>query len=205
MDWQNVFIDTSVILSLLRSLRDDKDDVCNFIGKLMNDLAVKNSSKHKKRTFYLSSITISELMERANDGEKAAKIVKALNSENVTFHPFDNSVAEFVVNKYHSLLTKPKQTPFARQISWPEHDLGIAREWITKDLMIIATAHYLDCDVILTIDKNTMHPIAEKVDYPCALCYPDNFEVSASGKNIFNYDKPKTAKKETAAKKAKRQ
>lgn len=195
-DWQNVFLDTSIILSLFRSLRDDKDEVCNFVNKLLTDLSNKQNSSKKDRVFFISSITISELLEKSENEKKAAKIVKALNSNNVVFHPFDNDVAEFIVKNYHSLLGKEKQTLFAREISWPEHHLHIAREWINKDLMLIATAHFTQCDTILSIDKKTMHPIAEKVDYFCSLCYPENFQLSPNGKNIFNYDRPKTSKKE---------
>jgi hypothetical protein len=85
-DWQNIFLDTSVILSLFRSLRDNGDDACNFVNKLLGDLSTKQSSSKKERTFFISSITISEILEKSETEQKAAKIVKALNSENVTFY-----------------------------------------------------------------------------------------------------------------------
>ncbi len=59
-DWENIFLDTSIILSLLRSLRDESNEVCNFINKLMNDLATKKSGNKRDRTFYISSISLSE-------------------------------------------------------------------------------------------------------------------------------------------------
>jgi hypothetical protein len=117
-----------------------------------------------------------------------------LDSDNVIFYPYDNDIAEFVVRNYHQYLGTENQTTLARNLSWPEHHLNFGRQWIEKDLMLIGTANYLRCDTILTIDKNTMLPLAEKVDFFCATCYSENFEVSPNGKNIFNYNRSKLHK-----------
>jgi hypothetical protein len=68
----------------------------------------------------VSSITISEVLDKANDAVKASHIIKALNSENVIFYPFDNDVATLIANHYREMLSPSKQTEFARNLSWPE-------------------------------------------------------------------------------------
>jgi hypothetical protein len=194
VDWHDIFLDTSIILAYFRSLRDDQDVVCNFVGKLIHQLVTQKSSANRERNFYISSITISEILEKSQNETKAAKIVRLLNSDHVNFHPFDNDVAEYMVKSYHKLLGTENLSRIAKELSWPEHELKAGRQWIEKDLMILATAQYLECDTILTIDKNTMIPLAEKVGYFAASCYPENFELSENGKTIFHYNRPKAKK-----------
>ena len=199
-DWEKVLLDTSAIVCLLRSLIDDKVPTCNFIKKLLEDLSTKKSSGKKNRTFYISAISIAEILSKTTSETKAEKIVKAIQSDNVIFYSFDTEIAEFIVKNYHAHLGREKLNDFARQLSWPEHDLSIARQWIEKDLMLIATAHFLGCDTIITIDKNTMLPLAEKVDYYCCIAEEANFQLSTNGNSIFNYNKPSIPKPKKASK-----
>lgn len=78
-----------------------------------------------------------------------------------------------------------KLKQIARDLSFPENDLLHGRQWIEKDTMILATADYLSCDVVLTTDKNTMLPMAEKLDIYCAVVEKENFNYNDT--YIFEY------------------
>lgn len=199
-DWGKVFLDTTTVICLLRARLDNKVPRCNFVAKLIDDLTTKKSSSNKDRVFYISAITISELLNNATKSSNIESIVKALGSDNVVFRSYDDKIADFMVKNYHSHLGKDNLTDIAREFSWPENKLGIARQWLEKDLMIIASAAYEQCDTIITLDKNTMLPLAEKADYYCCVAEEGNFQLSQNGDTIFNYNKPTLQKKKKTTK-----
>jgi hypothetical protein len=174
--WENVFLDTSILFAYMRAVRTDNTDPrSEFVKTLIDDLTSTKTTGKKTRNFYMSAITIAEMYNKSDNTKKAEKIVKHLDTKNMTFVGFDTDIAEFMTNNYHTVLAKDKLNAVAREFSWPEHDLVMAREWITKDLMIISSAHYLDCDTVLTLDVKTFKPLAEKVDYNCCLALQENF------------------------------
>jgi len=185
-DWGHIFLDSSVIINLILSLKDGATDpVALFTNKLITYLNDSNTGSEQRRQFYVSSITISEILSKVDTGERPKAIINAINSENVTFVAFDNQIAELINDSYHSILGTTLLNSFARELSWPSHDLVLAREWITKDTMILASSQYLECDVALTLDKKTMYKVAKKLAVPCALTFPDYFD--ASEKFIIGY------------------
>jgi predicted nucleic acid-binding protein len=184
-DWEHIFLDTTVIINLLLSLKTGvTDSVAIFTNKLITYLNNNNSGAGRKRQFYVSSVTISELLAKTPNG-KAVEIINAINSENVTFVAFDNDIAELLNNTYHPILGKGALNDFAKQLSWPEHDLVLAREWIQRDTMILASSQYVQADVILTNDKRTMYQTAKQGSVPCALSFPDYF--NSSDEHILGY------------------
>ena len=184
-DWEHIFLDTTVIINLLLSLKTGvTDPVAIFTNKLISYLNNNNSGSGRKRQFYVSSVTISELLSKTPNG-KAVAIINAINSENVTFVAFDNDIAELLNNTYHALLGKAALNDFARQLSWPEHDLVLAREWIQRDTMILASSQYVQADVILTSDKRTMYKTAKQASIPCGLAFPEYFK--STDEHILGY------------------
>ena len=185
-EWEHIFLDTSIVIKYLHGMRDSSHSVAGFVKRLIDDLNTTKTTKGKKRNFYISSITIGELYDKSGDTKRAENIVRGLNTKGLTFVSFDNDIAEFMTGKYHEILGTPKLKEIARELSFPEHELLHARQWIEKDVMIIASAEHTTCDVILTMDKKTMLPIANKVDYFCAVAEKDNF--NCSDNYIFEYD-----------------
>jgi predicted nucleic acid-binding protein len=185
-DWEHVFLDTTVIVNLLLSLKTGvTDPIAIFTNKLISYLNSSNSGAAKKRHFYVSSVSVSELLRKSPNG-RAVEIINAINSENVTFVAFDNDIAELMINSYHPFLAKDTLNAFARQLSWPEHDLVLAREWIQRDMMILASSHYVQADAILTSDSRTMYRTAKELSVPCALSFPQYFQ--QSDQHIMAYD-----------------
>jgi hypothetical protein len=75
------------------------DSVAIFTNKLISYLNDNNSGAGKKRQFYISSVSISEILTNSPNG-RAVEIINAINSENVTFVSFDNDIAELMNNSY---------------------------------------------------------------------------------------------------------
>ena len=185
LEWENILLDTSVVIKYLHALRDGNHHVANFVKRVIDNLNTTKNSNGKARKFYVSSVTISELYDKSGDISRAEKIVRALNIKGVTFLPFDNDIAEFMTNKYHGVLGTNNLKKIARDLSFPEHDLLHGRQWIEKDVMILATAEYQKCDVVLSMDKNTMLPLSEKLDVFCCIVEADNFQHNDT--YIFEY------------------
>ena len=64
--------------------------------------------------------------------------------------------------------------------------MKIVSEWMTKDLMIVGTAHYENCDVVITLDERTFSPLANEVGFYCCIAKIENFNESEN--YIFEYD-----------------
>lgn len=190
-NWRNILLDTSVIIKLFHALGNTKDDEANFVLDLMRYLATNKAelSESSQRLFHISAITISEIWAKSTNQTHTERIINALQSQNVVFVSYDEDIAQHINDKYHSILSNQKLNKFAKEISFG-NDLKMAREWILKDVMIIGTSDYMECDVLLTNDKNTLIPMADKLDVFSALCHPDYFEYNADRTEFSAYKNP---------------
>jgi hypothetical protein len=187
LQWEHILLDTSVIFLYLQAMRDNNTDKrAVFVKRLIDDLNNNKSTNNINRHFYISAISISEMYDKSTDIKKTDKIISKMNITDMTFFPFDTDVAEFMTSNYHAVLGTDKQKAILRELSWDGNDLTLAREWITKDLMILATADYLKCDTVLTMDENTFLPLANKVDYFCCVTKEENFNHNDT--YIFEYN-----------------
>ena len=77
-DWEKILLDTSILISYLQALRDNNKDVrCDFVKRLIDDLVKNKTTSGKNRLFYVSSITISELLNQNVDSKpKIMKIIE---------------------------------------------------------------------------------------------------------------------------------
>jgi len=197
-NWRNIFLDTSVIIKLFHALGNTKDDESKFALDLIWYLSMNKaelsstkttSPKFVDRLFYISVITISEIWSKSTNQTHVERIANALPSQNVIFVSYDREIAQHINDKYHSILSNRKLNKFAEEISFG-NDLKMAREWILKDVMIIGTSDHMNCDVLLTNDKNTLIPMANKLDVFSALCHPDYFDFNADRTEFSAYKKP---------------
>jgi predicted nucleic acid-binding protein len=180
-EWKHVLIDTSVLFAYQQATRSNNSDQrCVFVKRLVDDLV------NRKSQLYMSAISISEMYNKSDDTPKTKKIIEHLNCKNMTFVSFDTPIAEHMTSHYYKILGKDKISELVQEISWPSSDLFLAKEWITKDLMIIATADYINADVLLTLDRKTMHPLAKKVDVFSSYVIQENFNQNQA--YIFYYE-----------------
>ncbi len=190
-NWRNIMLDTSVIIKLFHALGNTKDDEPKFVLDLLRYLSSNKAaiSESQDRFFYISAITISEIWSKSTLQTHRERIMEAINHRNILFVSYDEEIAQHINDKYHSILSNKKLNKFAEEISFG-NDLKMAREWILKDVMIIGTSDYMKCDVLLTNDKNTLMPMADKLGVFSALCHPDYFEFNADRTEFSSYKKP---------------
>ncbi len=187
LEWEHIFLDTSILFSYIQGTRESNTDSgCVFIKRLIDDLNANPSSKKKKRNFYVSAVSIAEMYDKSTDKKKTERLVRQMNVSTMTYISFDTDIAEHMTSTYHSILGTTKQNNLAKELGFPQYDMAMAREWVTKDLMIIASADYMKCDVVLTIDERTFAPLCIKADYYCAICLESKFNLNDT--YIFEYN-----------------
>jgi ABC-type sulfate transport system substrate-binding protein len=99
LQWEDVFLDTTIIFAYIQATRDNNaDDVCRFVKRLIDDLNSNKSTSGAKRRFYISAISISEMYDRSSDQKKTEKIIKKMNIRTMTFVPFDTDIAEHMTS-----------------------------------------------------------------------------------------------------------
>jgi hypothetical protein len=179
-DWGKILVDTTLLCVLLRSeTSTPADDQAQFVLKLISYLSKNKTSDGKERTFYVSAITLSELLMREHDSEKIKRIVRLLNSRNVEFIDFDLDTALLFNAQLYSFLGKSSLHQMAEQVGFKTNDYMMAREWISRDYMIIMSGVSRNVDIVLTADKKTFFPICKNINrLDCALAYPQLFETT---------------------------
>ncbi|EFK36863.1 Uncharacterised protein [Chryseobacterium gleum] len=176
-EWENILVDTSILCALFKAVDEGSvDEQFLFVKKLMHYLSNTKTGNSKDRRFFITSITVSELLSKEDDREKIAKIVRILDSQNVEFIDFDLGSAFLLNNDFREYLSRKKLNNFAAEMGFKSGDFMMAREWISKDMMIIQNGKFANVDVILTCDKNTFYPISEKCSVFTALAYEEYFK-----------------------------
>tara|TARA_R100000935_G_scaffold46100_1_gene69289 strand:+ start:1541 stop:2185 length:645 start_codon:yes stop_codon:yes gene_type:complete len=177
VDWEVIMLDTSVLVALFHSENPKTvDDDVLFTRELIDYLNSSNSGENKPRKFIISSISISEILVKENDQEKIKRILRVLNSDNVEFVDFDFETGLLFNKELYVHLSKEKLHEYAKEFGFKTNDYMMAREWITRDFMIIMSGVSNKADVILTADKKTFYPLAIKANAFCGLTYRKYFE-----------------------------
>lgn len=175
-DWETILIDTSILCALFKFIEgNSNDEKFSFVYTLIKYLSGSKTSSSKDRKFLITSITVSEILSKENDSEKVKKIVKALDSSNVEFINFDLDTSLLLNHDLYEYLPKAKLNEYAASMGFKTGDFMMAREWITKDMMIIENGKNSNVDVVLTCDKKTFYPISEKCNVFTALAYEEYF------------------------------
>ena len=186
LQWEHIFLDTSIIFSYIQATREDNtDEKCKFVKRIIDDLNANKSTTKQKRSFYVSAVSIGEMYDKSADIKKTEAIVKKMNVSTMTYVSYDTDIAEHMTSNYHAILGTTKLNNLAKALNFPNYDMAMAREWIIKDLMSIASADYLKCDAILTIDEKSFLPLCKTVDFFGCHCVKEKFNQNDT--YIFDY------------------
>lgn len=186
-DCEKVFLDTSIIIDLLNA--KESNEKTFFVKNLINSLCENKTNSKKERVFFISTITIGELVKFADKGKNDVIIdlMKLLNSSNLEVVPYTDDIALNQNILFKDYLTKTNLNKLIEQLKLFPHNYVLAREYITRDFMIITTAHHKNVDVILTSDKNSFLPIAEILNIYCKVAESSNFITSGNGLTVFDF------------------
>ncbi len=187
-DWETIMLDTSVIINLfIAQQTGSTDPVTRLVDDLISGFSNRPTHSTKKpRTFLVSSVSVSEILGKEVGQDKIMKILKALNSNNVEFVDFDVDAALIMTDIGQRWLGNKELHRFAKEIGWMEHELILAREWITRDHKIIACGIASKAHAILTCDRKTFFPIAKQMGAPCAIVHPDTMQLSSGVPYQYN-------------------
>lgn len=101
-----------------------------------------------------------------------------LNSENVEFLDFDLKTSLQFNAHLYKYLPRKKLHRMAASFGFKSNEFLMAREWISRDFMIIESAISANSDIILSCDEKTFVPICKELKAPCAVTDPTRFEHS---------------------------
>lgn len=148
-----------------------------FAKRVIDDLTttfVHNNPK-KRRTIVVSAISISEIVTITSDVELKNKILTVFNASDVDIVPWSRAVAVYSNIFCQGYLSK-KQLNILADDTLPSIDNKVlAREYLLKDYMLITSASFYKCDVILTGDGKTFVPVADILQFPCIELSEDKF------------------------------
>jgi len=186
-DCEKVFLDTSIIIDLLNA--KESNEKTFFVKNLINSFCEYKTTNKKERVFFISTITIGELVKFADKGknEVVIDIMRLLNSSNLEVVPYTDDIALNQNILFKDYRTKSDLKKLIEQLKLFPHNYVLAREYITRDFMIITTAHHKNVDVILTSDKNSFLPITELLNIYCKVAESPNFITSGNGLTIFDF------------------
>ena len=186
-DCVKVFLDTSILIDLLN--KNSKDERALFVKILIDSLNENKPAGKKDRTFFISTITIGEMVKFSSKKSKEVitDLLAALNCKNLEVVEYSDEIALNQNTLFKDYLSKTNLNKLLDVLkAFPENYLN-GREYISRDFMIISTAHYINSDVIITCDKKTFKPIADLINIPCYTAYKENFHLSKDEKKVYEF------------------
>jgi predicted nucleic acid-binding protein len=186
-DCKKVFFDTTVILDLMHP--NSQSDRVKCVRALVGSLC-----KIKKARFYISAVTIGEIVEVSRSVKSSTidqtiidQILDTLSGKDIEVVAYSEPVALLQRQLFPHLSTKDEMNRFLEKQKALDSNWVSAREWLTKDFMIAATAKYVNADVIFTGDKKTFLPIATDISLPCVATYFENFNLNGGGDKVYGF------------------
>jgi predicted nucleic acid-binding protein len=179
--WKKILLDTNTVIDLIKGRRAGCTPHEAFVAKLISDL----SKPARKAQFFISFITLAELQRRVNNIDKMREIVIAISGNNVTFSSFGTGASEYMSLNYTQFFGRRAMNDLIQRANWEGDNLVDAREWINRDLMLMASAQSLGVDVILSRDVRTFYPVSKEVEAFCAMTYEECYEITPN--YIHNY------------------
>jgi len=189
-EWESILLDTGIILALFKKHAGSDDEGINFVNKLIKFLSETQTGKQTKRIFYISTVTLGEILTNEQDNDKIRRILRVLNGSDVEFLSYDIQPALAMNGKLKKYITREHLHQKAQELGFKTNDFGMGRQWIYADYMIAITAEVMNLDVILTLDKKTFYPICrDDLNINCILVYSEFFEHSESSFLNYKYEK----------------
>lgn len=168
------FLDTSVIIDLFANPEsfDKNKPVKGRVEnthKLFDYFKGVTNKSDKKYMFYVSSVTIAEIT-RGDNKQLFDALLILFSSSELTFVDFTKDIAFQIsqnIRKYIPAFSQKQLISFISKNLTDDNKYLNVRNWILDDLKIASTAKSVSkLDVILTADKKTFYPIAEKLKLP---------------------------------------
>lgn len=174
--WSRVFFDTSVIIDYLKDPEQIKDELVSHRVRLAHEvidfLAKHELEDGKRRQYYVSSITVAELIRLANNNTYRSLAV-LFPSSDLYFVDFTAQVAELMKKSIVDAEEMPAMLQRLRREMNEDH-VQDAKYCIIDDVKIVACAKSIKkLDVVLTSDTKSFIPIAQAMQVPAISMHDD--------------------------------
>ena len=184
--WGKILIDTNVLIKVLgyrKTGREDFKFYYDLLAHLASTQYQKSNGTTADRSFFISAISIAEILERVEEGSKKSQnIIHALNANNVTVVDFDEDVADLFNTEFCEVIGKQKMNDLLSK--WGESVTKGERESLTKDIMILASGMFMEMDACLCYDKG-LYRIGRECGVNTIYCLPEFFR--NSGDTFFEF------------------
>ena len=171
---EKVFFDTGPLIDALRV--GSKDERHALTVNLMRYLSEQKTVHGRHRRFFISAISLSEMANLSSQNDAIRKFARVFDVSNLEILAYDRRVAILQNQIFQGLLSRKTQNEFVRSANRSPGNLILAREWISRDMMIIATAALEAVDMVFTSDRKTFLPLALKAGLLCKVIDRKNFE-----------------------------
>ena len=187
-DCASVLLDTGVVIEAIQpKTSTDRQKLVHDILKHLSKTKTKNGLV---RRFYISDISLSEIANISTVNNVITKLHPILRVSNLSVVPFDTEIAVWLSNNFADLLNQKVLNRIARESGYPSEKLQMAREWINRDMMIVATGKHYNVDLALTTEKyisagkTTFWGLSAKAGLFCAPTYKEFF-MESHGDDFF--------------------
>lgn len=186
-DCERIFLDTNFLIDLLNV---KSTDVRVLTVRKIRDFF---SNPKLKARFYVSTISLSEICELSHSIYSNDLLVDSittfLNGSDIEIVPFSEDIALHQRELFHQFYNNKFANSFIQSCDPKTTNYVLAREWITKDMMILASASYKSAEVIFTGDEKTFLPMAQHIGAHCVITKDGNFTLSQNGDKIYDFSR----------------
>lgn len=127
----------------------------------------------------MSAVSIGELHRMDSQKQNVIELIITLfSASDVTIIGYTKDVALLLNKSFRDFLPEEKGKEFLSHLKKELNAVNFknSRQWIDDDMKICACAKSLSkLDVVLTTDRNTFKPFADKMELPCVTVYPESF------------------------------
>ncbi|MBP6721733.1 MAG: type II toxin-antitoxin system VapC family toxin [Bacteroidia bacterium] len=183
-DCERILLDTSILIYMLnpKKFGEPKDTIEAILTSLSN----KPTKGNRKRTFIISSVTIMELSWLAKDPALLMPdLAQILGASNVELTAFDDLAAFWLNNNLDHIAKQADKVAIAKALKLNDLSKKQSVEWITRDMMIVASAANSGVDLVLTNDEG-VKLICDQVKMFCVRAEKDFWHIQGKAHAEFN-------------------
>lgn len=185
-NWGKILLDTSFIIRVINYAKN-QNPVNEIFSDLMKYLSLSkykvSANRSENRFFYISSITIAEILGKYEDStEKSKVIAQSLNANNIVIIDFDEDSANIFNTSFCEKIGAKNQSELLTR--WGKEDSKGNKQAINNDLMIMASGVLNEVDTVICVDKG-MYRLGKDIGLNMIYVKEEYFQRSST--NFFSY------------------
>jgi hypothetical protein len=192
--WSRIMIDTSVIVDYVKRPERFSSNPQEYIRikktQQLIDFLTNTDRAVPVPILLISAVSIAELSKLPESSDNIKRLVELFSGMDVLFIDFTARTAAAIPTLFDSVLPDGQKFQWLKQLErdLQSAEISWARQWISDDLKIVASAHMLTqkLDALLSSDTKVFTQMATKLGLP--LVHPDKIPMLDDGSmnvNVF--------------------